>query len=85
MGELLGEMDLDKGAATPSQNEIASPQKLSDLGIDHNQSHRYQRMVIKDLAKPLDLICCTGLFEAKMFTARHLILYESVPGIFILI
>jgi len=46
MGELLGEMDLDKGAATPSQNEIASPQKLSDLGIDHNQSHRYQRIAI---------------------------------------
>jgi len=41
MGELLGVMDKHKGAATSSQNEIALPEKLSDLGIDHNQSHRY--------------------------------------------
>ena len=44
MGELLGEMEKNKGAATSSQNEIALPKKLSDLGIDHNQSHRYQRI-----------------------------------------
>jgi len=44
MGQLLGDMEKHQGAATPSQNERALPEKLSDLGIDHNQSHRYQRI-----------------------------------------
>lgn len=38
MGELLGEM------VKPGPNSFHDGRNLKDIGIDHNQSHRYQRM-----------------------------------------
>lgn len=44
-GELLGEQEKHKGAATPSHDKRALfLPKLKDLGIDHNQSHRWQQI-----------------------------------------
>ena len=39
--ELLAEAEKNKGAVTPSHRGSATPQ-LADLGITHNQSHRWQ-------------------------------------------
>lgn len=42
LGEMLGEMEKNKGAATPLHDERALP-KLHDLGIQEVQSHRWQQ------------------------------------------
>jgi hypothetical protein len=43
-GELLGDMAKNKGAATPSHDESASSPTLKQMGLDHNRSHRLQRL-----------------------------------------
>lgn len=43
-GDILRVMKKNKGAATPSHDESASPPTLKEMGIDHNQSSRLQRL-----------------------------------------
>jgi hypothetical protein len=43
LGELTKEMEKNKGAATLSHNETASPPTYPQLGRDHRQVHRWQQ------------------------------------------
>jgi len=63
MGESLADMDKHQGGR-PSENWSYRGTGLKELGIGKNQSHRYQRMIIKDFVKLIYLVCFTGLFEA---------------------
>jgi hypothetical protein len=50
-GELWAEMEKNKGAATPSHDESALPLTLKQMGLDHNRSHRLQRLAA--ISEPL--------------------------------
>jgi len=51
MGELLGEMDKQGPGEYKRLHDATVEPSLSELGIEKNQSHRYQRVIIKDFVK----------------------------------
>jgi hypothetical protein len=70
-GELLGDMAKNKGAATPSHDESASHPTLKQMGLNHNRSHRLQRLAA--IPEPV--------FEMYIHKTRTSLLQLSANGL----
>ena len=71
-GELLGQMEKNRGAATPKRGTTVGPRsRLSDIDITTNQSSRWQAIATLWAAnRPRSVPCCQGRMQHRLRKGR---------------